>query len=97
MNADPKQKPNELDRNLPIANIGRIIKNNLPKEVKLSKDAKETFQECVSEFISFITSEACDRCNGAQRKTVNGDDILYAMTNLDFEKYFPILKTYLEK
>lgn len=97
MNADPKQKPNELDRNLPIANIGRIIKNNLPKEVKLSKDAKETFQECVSEFISFITSEACDRCNGDQRKTVNGDDILYAMTNLGFEKYVPILKTYLEK
>lgn len=24
---------------------------------KISKDAKETIQECVSEFISFITSE----------------------------------------
>ena len=47
----------EYDRFLPVANIGRIIKNNLPKEVKLSKEAKETFQECVSEFISFITSE----------------------------------------
>ena len=56
----PKKKQNEIDRYLPIANIGRIIKNNLPKEVKLSKDAKETFQACVSEFISFITSEASD-------------------------------------
>ena len=36
----PKKKQNEVDRYLPIANIGRIIKNNLPKEVKLSKDVK---------------------------------------------------------
>ncbi len=39
----PKKKQNEIDKYLPIANIGRIIKNNLPKEVKLSKDAKENF------------------------------------------------------
>jgi histone H3/H4 len=93
----PKKKQNEIDRYLPIANIGRIIKNNLPKEVKLSKDAKETFQACVSEFISFITSEASDRCSDEKRKTINGDDILYAMNNLGFEHYTSILKEYLEK
>jgi histone H3/H4 len=27
----------------------------LPSNAKISKDAKETVQECVSEFISFIT------------------------------------------
>ena len=62
-NDDEKKKTNEFERYLPIANIGRIIKKNLPNEVKLSRDAKETFQECVREFISFITSEASDRCN----------------------------------
>ena len=97
MNKKQKKKPNEVDRYLPIANIGRIIKNNLPKEVKLSKDAKETFQACVSEFISFITSEASDRCSDEKRKTINGDDILYAMNNLGFEHYTSILKDYLEK
>ena len=29
---------------------------------KIAKDARECAQECVSEFISFITSEASDRC-----------------------------------
>ncbi len=29
----------------------------LPANAKIAKDAKETIQECVSEFISFITSE----------------------------------------
>ena len=47
----------EQDRFLPIANISRIMKKNLPGNAKIAKDAKETVQECVSEFISFITSE----------------------------------------
>lgn len=47
----------EQDRFLPIANITRIMRRGLPKSAKISKDAKETIQECVSEFISFITSE----------------------------------------
>ena len=47
----------EQDRFLPIANISRIMKKALPPNAKIAKDAKETVQECVSEFISFITSE----------------------------------------
>jgi nuclear transcription Y subunit beta len=47
----------EQDRFLPIANISRIMKKALPANAKIAKDAKETVQECVSEFISFITSE----------------------------------------
>ncbi len=97
MSEKKSNKINEYDRFLPVANIGRIIKNNLPKEVKLSKEAKETFQECVSEFISFITSEACDKCNQEKRKTINGDDIIYSLTNLGFDHYNGILKIFLEK
>ena len=47
----------EQDRYLPIANISRIMKKALPPNGKIGKDAKDTVQECVSEFISFITSE----------------------------------------
>lgn len=47
----------EQDRFLPIANISRIMKKGVPANGKIAKDAKETVQECVSEFISFITSE----------------------------------------
>uniref|UniRef100_A0A6B2LWE7 Transcription factor CBF/NF-Y/archaeal histone domain-containing protein n=1 Tax=Arcella intermedia TaxID=1963864 RepID=A0A6B2LWE7_9EUKA len=42
---------------MPIANVMRIMRKVLPKNAKISKDAKECVQECVSEFISFITSE----------------------------------------
>lgn len=47
----------EQDRFLPIANVTRIMKKVLPNGAKISKDAKECIQECVSEFVSFITGE----------------------------------------
>ena len=72
----------EQDRFLPIANVGRVMKRALPANAKISKDAKETMQECVSEFISFITGEASDKCAREKRKTINGDDILWAMSTL---------------
>lgn len=87
----------EQDRYLPIANISRIMKKSLPSNAKIAKDAKETMQECVSEFISFITSEASDKCRQEKRKTINGDDLLFAMTTLGFDKYVEPLKLYLNK
>ncbi len=159
----------EQDRFLPIANISRIMKKALPPNAKIAKDAKETVQECVSEFISFITSEyvpphassgwsirlvmlrltvsslcssapaltrpnhlqldngvlaacclldniavllllfwkaahlpvqchrASDKCQREKRKTINGDDLLWAMSTLGFEEYVEPLKIYLHK
>jgi len=101
------------------------MKKALPPNAKIAKDAKETVQECVSEFISFITSEyvlsdalwvwafqlpvwfagamfcghcrASDKCSKEKRKTINGDDLLWAMSALGFEEYVEPLKMYLHK
>ncbi|KAL0424431.1 UNVERIFIED_CONTAM: Nuclear transcription factor Y subunit B-11 [Sesamum radiatum] len=85
------------DRLLPIANVSRIMKKSLPTNAKISKEAKETVQECVSEFISFVTGEASEKCQREKRKTINGDDLLWAMTTLGFENYVGPLKDYLSK
>ncbi|KAG8389455.1 hypothetical protein BUALT_Bualt02G0231200 [Buddleja alternifolia] len=87
----------EQDRLLPIANVGRIMKQILPPNAKISKEAKETMQECVSEFISFVTGEASDKCHKEKRKTVNGDDICWALGSLGFDDYSEPLKRYLSK
>ncbi|KAK3208338.1 hypothetical protein GRF29_77g395321 [Pseudopithomyces chartarum] len=100
----------EQDRWLPIANgasispvspgpliFARIMKMALPENAKIAKEAKECMQECVSEFISFITSEASEKCQQEKRKTVNGEDILFAMTSLGFENYSEALKIYLSR
>lgn len=51
----------------------------------------------MSEFVSFITSEASDRCHQEKRKTINGEDILFAMSSLGFDNYVEPLKLYLQK
>ena len=73
------------------------MKSSVPATAKISKEAKECVQECVSEFISFITSEAAEKCQMEKRKTIGGEDILYAMLTLGFENYAETLKIHLAK
>ncbi|KAB1214023.1 Nuclear transcription factor Y subunit B-5 [Morella rubra] len=87
----------EQERLLPIANVGRIMKQILPANAKISKESKETMQECVSEFISFVTCEASEKCRKERRKTVNGDDVCWALETLGFDDYAGPLRRYLHR
>ena len=40
---------------------------------------------------------ASDKCQREKRKTINGDDLLWAMSTLGFEEYVEPLKLYLSK
>ena len=87
----------EQDRLMPIANVIRIMRRVLPSHAKISDDAKETIQECVSEYISFITGEANERCQREQRKTITAEDVLWAMSRLGFDDYVEPLSVYLHR
>lgn len=77
--------------------VSRTMKDAVPAHSKLSKEAKDCMQECVTEFVAFITSEAAEISNGAKRKTINGQDILYALTLLGMENYSEVLAIYLSR
>ncbi|KAG8387162.1 hypothetical protein BUALT_Bualt03G0224500 [Buddleja alternifolia] len=51
----------DTDQYMPLAKVTRIMCSILQAHAKIADDAKEIMQECVSEFISFITSEANQR------------------------------------
>ncbi|XP_038974158.1 nuclear transcription factor Y subunit B-6 [Phoenix dactylifera] len=87
----------EQDRFMPIANVIRIMRKVLPLQAKISDDAKETIQECVSEYISFITGEANERCQREHRKTITAEDVIWAMGKLGFEDYVAPLNRYLHR
>ncbi|KAG8076034.1 hypothetical protein GUJ93_ZPchr0006g44497 [Zizania palustris] len=73
----------------------RIMRRVLPTHAKISEEAREVIQECVSEFISFITGEANDWCHREHRKTVTADDLVWAMQRLGFDDYVMPLSVYL--
>ncbi|KAJ5142787.1 Histone-fold [Penicillium bovifimosum] len=90
----------EQDRWLPIANVARIMKLALPENAKIAKEAKECMQDPLIPLIetsSLTVSTASEKCQQEKRKTVNGEDILFAMTSLGFENYAEALKIYLSK
>ena len=79
--SSPQQQPLQRSKNTSklvdndgsinnFAPVARIMKTALPENAKIAKEAKECMQECVSEFISFITSEGtfhgprCSRARG---------------------------------
>jgi nuclear transcription Y subunit beta len=86
----------DQDRYLPIANVARIMKRCLPRNAKIAKEGKEAVKECVSEFISFVTSEASEKCMAHKRKTVSGEDIIGALSALGFRHYVEPLTSYLQ-
>lgn len=79
------------------ANVVRIMRRVLPPNAKISEESKETMQECVSEYIAFTTSEANQRSQREQRKTVSAEDIIWAMSNLGFDNHVEPLTIYLQR
>ncbi|KAJ8565037.1 hypothetical protein K7X08_001497 [Anisodus acutangulus] len=94
---DSKCIVREQDRFMPIANVIPIMRKLLPPQAKISDDAKETIQECVSEFISCVTGEANDRCQCEQLKIITAEDVLWAMSKLGFDNYIEPLIFYLHR
>ena len=74
----------DYDPLLPVAHVAHIMKGALPEHAKFTKDAKECMQECVSEFLSFITSEVSEKATNDRRRILDRDDVISAMTSLDF-------------
>ncbi|CAI9100142.1 OLC1v1037082C1 [Oldenlandia corymbosa var. corymbosa] len=56
------------------ASVMKIMKKVLPPEAKISEEAKDSVQMCVTEFISFISGEANDKCKKEHRKINSPED-----------------------
>ncbi|TMW87014.1 hypothetical protein EJD97_020554 [Solanum chilense] len=87
----------EQDRLMPIANVVRNMRKILPPNAKIADESKLVIQECVSEFIGFVTGEANDRCKLEKRKTITAEDLLWSMNSLGFDDYVEPLTLYLQR
>ncbi|XP_058209942.1 nuclear transcription factor Y subunit B-3-like [Rhododendron vialii] len=91
------ENTHDQDYYVPTANITRVMRRVLPPQAKIADDAKETVQQCVTEYINMITSEANDRCHREGRKTITADDILWAIERLGFDNYAGPLSLFLDR
>ncbi|KAH0754392.1 hypothetical protein KY290_024662 [Solanum tuberosum] len=87
----------EQDPFMPIGNVVIIMRKILPPHAKISNESKVAIQECVSEFIGFVTGQANDNCQREQRKTIMAEDVLSALNDFGFDDYIKPLSLYLHR
>lgn len=96
-NLDESSMLKITDRQLPIANVSKIMKDAMPESAKISKESKELIGKCASEFIAIVTCRAKNICECEARKTITGEDLIRAMDDLDLPYYSEITKIFFEK
>ncbi|XP_024386306.1 protein Dr1 homolog isoform X2 [Physcomitrium patens] len=75
------------DVSLPKATMTKIIKEMLPPDVRVAKDAQDLLVECCVEFINLISSESNEICSKEEKRTIAPEHVLRALEILGFGEY----------
>ncbi|GAV00550.1 hypothetical protein RvY_11381 [Ramazzottius varieornatus] len=70
---------------LPQATVVKIVKDFLPSQAVLSKEAKDIFRKISAYFILYVTDCASDIALRKKRRTILPENILAALQELGFE------------
>jgi len=88
------ERPEDL--NLPNAVVTRIIKDAIPDGVNVSKEARLAISKAASVFVLYATSCSNNFALKGKRKTINAQDVISAMEDMEFEQFSDPLKRCLE-
>ncbi|XXG65587.1 hypothetical protein AAC387_Pa05g3249 [Persea americana] len=75
------------DVSLPKATMCKIIKEMLPPDVRVARDAQDLLVECCVEFINLISSESNEVCSREEKRTIAPEHVLKALEVLGFGDY----------
>nr|KJB06876.1 hypothetical protein B456_001G064700 [Gossypium raimondii] len=76
------------DASLPKATMTKIIKEMLPPDVRVARDAQDLLIECCVEFINLISSESNEVCNREDKRTIAPEHVLKALEVTPSPTYF---------
>jgi DNA polymerase epsilon subunit 3 len=80
----------------PQATVSRIIKQVLPDNVQITKEARHAFTRAAGIFIFYITQCANDYSKEHKRSTIYTQDVISALRELDFGEFEAPLEEFLE-
>ncbi|KAF7838595.1 protein Dr1-like protein isoform X1 [Senna tora] len=65
----------------------KIIKEMLPRDVRVARDAQDLLIECCVEFINLLSSESNEVCGREEKRTIAPEHVLKALQVLGFGEY----------
>ncbi|XP_055387102.1 DNA polymerase epsilon subunit 3 [Condylostylus longicornis] len=84
------------DLNLPTAVVTRLIKDALPPNSFVSKEARAAIARAASVFVIYLTASSTTLARKAKLKTITAKNILDALDQLEFESFVGPLNEELE-
>lgn len=85
------------DLSLPKATVQKIISEIIPKDIAISKDAREAITECSIEFIMILSTQSNDIAEKEAKKTIASDHVIKALEELGFHNYLQVINKVLEE
>lgn len=79
------------DFKMPEKIVTRLLKDSLPEDVTLSKDAKNAACRSASIFILQLSISAAEKAQMNKRRTLDSKDIIEAASELGLREYAPQL------
>ncbi|XP_055839674.1 DNA polymerase epsilon subunit 3 [Episyrphus balteatus] len=84
------------DLNLPTSVVARLIKEALPDNAIVSKEARAAIARAASVFVIFLTSSSTALAKKQNHKTITANNIFEALEELDFNDFVDPLRKDLE-
>lgn len=81
---------------IPLTSVMRVVKNGLPDGMGMMQDTRLQFHKATSLFLFHLTAVAAGHCKKAKRTTLNADDVMMALEDLEFEDLLEPVNTYLK-
>lgn len=85
------------DLSLPKATVQKIIGEILPKDIAISKDAREAITELSIEFIMILSTQLNDIAEKEAKRTIASDHVIKALEELGFHNYLEIINKVLDE
>ncbi|KAG7195502.1 negative cofactor 2 transcription regulator complex subunit ncb2 [Scheffersomyces spartinae] len=85
------------DLSLPKATVQKIISEIMPKEIAISKEARDAITDCAIEFIMLLSSQLNEIAEKEAKKTIASDHVVKALEELDFKNYLEIINKVLNE
>jgi len=70
----------------PLSVVNRVLKESLPVNVLLTRDARSAFARAAGIFICYVTHCANDIAQASKRSTISAADVMGALRELDLQE-----------
>lgn len=77
---------------IPKATVTKVIKENIPSDIRISKETTDILVEGCVEFVNMMAAEANNLCSKQNKKTIAPEHVIQALESLGLPQFINEVK-----